>query len=815
MANNTDSPSTDTGTSPVLFSHVKNEGHQALSASSVGDSRILDSVSSAVIQRMREKDREWRAIKSKEAPLTLMDLPVDVLRLIVSQIGYPNDLIALALTHSALYKLAVPKMYARFDIVWPSDTTVSSQNSKSVDALSYGLSTLCLPSKFAEKAKWLSKSGSGQRNVSRQLTNNDYARYVRNFSIGNGPADWTSEYLITKESGKMLGTLIAIAVSKMVNLESFVWDMPTGVLSDIFMALSSLGDEQGQAKLEKVWIRWHDNRSATPALSSTSSPPEAHPPTPTPLQIIQTLPPDAPSTLVGHYLPSDTDIPTSYLESYADSSVEYPTFSVLPPLKSLTVLYIDELSYLDEMSVLIERSASHLRELQVGISARVQNQDFVQPWDGVGLQQVDHDAKWPGETRIPITRLGGVLGVLVGRIHDIRGNPNAKSEEVVTEWEADGLGDAETAELRNGTNKISRPPSTKNNNGSPESSGRKRLDGKLKLQKLSLQRVPLSVAVCLRAIDWNNLTTITILKCKHHEGLWKALRRQFQPTRPANVSFKPASTRYHLALKHLHTDQASLGLINFLQETIAPNTLETLYLQDRQRTAKPAVTLEQVFKSTVKRQWRSLRKLLIDSSDRDSSTPSGRWTHWAVKGQFLSYITSGRMKKLKELGMAIGVEDWHTFLQRLPQLESLCALYIPNMLGNYEGRSLPPPKEFALNIVDAISLRREIRLVYIGLWHKCFEITEVAYNDSSNNTSQDVGHAMSVDEAPDNATDDMEDNNVLTDVDDESMDEMPDDVASEPDSFVEDEENKPRLGLREILYCDDRVGLFQARHGKL
>lgn len=216
----------------------------------------------------------------------------------------------------------------------------------------------------------------------------------------------------------MLGTLVAIAISKMVNLETFVWDMPTGVLSDVFMALSSLEDHKGYSKLEKLWIRWHDSSATSPNSSSASSPTTTLPPPPLP-QVIPALVPGGHNTSNGNYAaaPADDTIPQP--KGYAQSCVEYPTFSILPPLRSITVLDIDDLSYLDEMSVLIERSASHLRELQVGISKKASTlHEFTQPWDGANLQQVDHDAKWPGESRIPTTRLGGVLGVLVGRIYD-------------------------------------------------------------------------------------------------------------------------------------------------------------------------------------------------------------------------------------------------------------------------------------------------------------------------------------------------------------------------------------------------------------
>ncbi len=119
----------------------------------------------------------------------------------------------------------MPNIYSRFDIVWP-DASSSAQSSKSVDALSYGLATLCFPSRFAETARRSRGASLGQSKASHP-NNSKYAKYIRKFSIGDGPSEWTSEYLITKESGKMLGTLVAIAVSKMINLETFVWDMPT------------------------------------------------------------------------------------------------------------------------------------------------------------------------------------------------------------------------------------------------------------------------------------------------------------------------------------------------------------------------------------------------------------------------------------------------------------------------------------------------------------------------------------------------------------------------------------------------------------
>ncbi|KAJ3569081.1 hypothetical protein NPX13_g6202 [Xylaria arbuscula] len=823
MANNA---STDS-----IALHIKHDDDRVPSELAASDVDLPNSIPETAING---KTREQGDVSVIKGPLTLLELPVDVLRLIVT---YTNDLIALALTHSALYDLAVPNIYSRFDIVWP-DSSASAQSSKSVDALSYGLATLCFPSRFAETTGRLRGNNAAPSRVSHRLTNNNYAKYIRKFSIGDGPSDWTSEYLITKESGKMLGTLVAIAVSKMVNLETFVWDMPTGVLSDVFMALSSLEDHQGYSKLEKLWIRWHDSSATSPSSSSASSPtttlpPINPPPPPPPPQVIPAFLPGGHNTSNGNYVAAPTDDTVSQLRNYAQSCVEYPTFSILPPLKSLTVLDIDDLSYLDEMSVLIERSASRLRELQIGISKKASTlHEFTQPWDGANLQQVDHEAKWPGESRIPTTRLGGVLGVLVGRIYDIRRKSYPKSHL------KPGLG--ESADLPIGTKnletvkeKLDAPQSPNATSNDPDPYlGRRRLDGKLKLEKLALERVTLSIIVCSRAIEWVNLTNLTILNCRHHEALWKALRKQFQPKPPAHGSPQGTPTRYRLTLKHLTTDLVSPELLSFMRETIAPNTMETIFLQDRGRTSKPSVTLEQIFKCVVKRQRNSLRKLLIDSSSEKRTTnpimpPSvpGRWKHWAVKDECLSYITSGRMANLRELGMVIDFKDWHMFLQQLPQLANLRSLYIPQMLDR---RSTPPAaKELALQIVDIISLRREIRLAYVGLWDKCFEITE--HSSCLNNSFQDNDdHAISVtdtdhiggnsDGDDDTEDDDNDDgNDSFMDGDSDFMEEVSEDADSESESFAGGAANRPqpRLRLREILYYDDKVELFRARHGKL
>ncbi|KAL9580077.1 MAG: hypothetical protein Q9203_006451, partial [Teloschistes exilis] len=175
---------------------------------------------------------------------------------------------------------------------------------------------------------------------------------VREFSLGNGPDEWIKEYLINRESGKMLGTLVALSLARMPNLQSFVWDMPTGILRDCWLALSSLGEGKpnGESSLESIWIRFHDNKE------------------------VITNPDWIPQPAPEHLSKCTTSSSTPLVWSY--QNIEYPSFSVLPPLRSVNVMNIDEIAYFEELSVLLARSIDSLRKLRIGIARRVPHEGF-------------------------------------------------------------------------------------------------------------------------------------------------------------------------------------------------------------------------------------------------------------------------------------------------------------------------------------------------------------------------------------------------------------------------------------------------------
>ena len=622
-----------------------------------------------------------------------------------------------------------------------------------VDALTYGLATLV---------------ASGPRG-------NNYGRWIRKFSLGNGPAEWVGEYNIAKEGGKMLGTLVNLAIMRMQSLETFNWDMPTGVLRDIFMSLHDLCPQS----LKNVHVRFHDNSETTAPLSQD---------------------------------------PTR--------RVETPTFKGFKALKQLSVLDIDERQYLEEMAWAIEESVDTLRELRVGLAEHVIK-------SGTWILDLDEgpgdvaDAAVGGASG---SAVGGVMGVLVSRICQLterqrklkaevtagtaagpaasttavnvllvpvgaeisvsgNGQPNVliqlnqttpphgpdldifntatmaatlpgPSSNGIAEalsigndpavplpapWPAN-LGDSEIVDTAG--------PSTTTNtatNSTKESkthiNEEEKPSKQLKLDTLDLERVPLSVRVLQKVIDWTILTNLTILNCPSHEKLWKMLRRKFSPyssqySAPANSSnggvTRPGVRRqvtqpvqvpeYKVRLKKLHTDLVSPSLIAFINETLPPNTLEILFLQENPQTSNTPtgysspVTTDQILKCCLKRHRLSLKKFLLDAN----VGTQGVWEteKWRFNREVLTFITiPGKMPRLRELGFSVDYKDWHFFLTRLPGLAGLRSLYLPCVKGAVQMPQLVC-KEMALQVVDVVSLRNEVEICYVGIMKKCFELLE-------------------------------------------------------------------------------------------
>lgn len=199
------------------------------------------------------------------------------------QVTHTNDLANLALVNSALHGIVTPLIYSRFDIVWP-DTNTSAEPRAGVDALTYGLATLVMredlfdnaihpshgpiepcqsyPCMHCGSTNYLSKKSKPLSKGTKTRRGNYYSQFTKKFSLGNGPADWVQEYLVTKESGKMLGTLVALSVARMPNLVRLVLitDRVQGSVADEFSSirkpLSGTCPPVYYATYGLRWLRW-------------------------------------------------------------------------------------------------------------------------------------------------------------------------------------------------------------------------------------------------------------------------------------------------------------------------------------------------------------------------------------------------------------------------------------------------------------------------------------------------------------------------------------------------------------------------------
>ncbi|CEJ61816.1 hypothetical protein PMG11_10333 [Penicillium brasilianum] len=762
--------------------------------------------------------------KSERKKLELLDLPLDVLKEIVKEVTHTNDLTSLALTCSALHNLTIPHMYSRFDIVWPESLNPSTEEYSGVDALSYGLSTLVMGEDVFHQLP-MPRSGQFSHTCThcgcgdhasppnghetqaiipgfRSRRGNYYAQYTRTFSIGNGPLSWVQEYSVNREVGKMLGTLVALAVARMVNLEAFIWDMPTGVVREIWLALASLANRPGhECRLERVWVRWHDNSE--------------------------------------HSMRPNTALLTSLLTTLKNTHIEHPSLSVLPPLRSVTVLDIDESAYVDELATLIERSRHRLAELRIGISLKAS----LLPW-----VRCAKDTDISFTTPKPWPKVGGVLSILSKRDesteHEDTSTSSSAEESMpsepstclsTTENPIDGEHEVpqEKDSLRGDGQQFSVPT---NEGGSLSSAyvikstpkprapyyRSQASTDKLNLQVLELERVPLHIPTLLPAIEWTRLTSLTLMACTEHENLWRALRRKYAPppvpANKQNCDRRPSHevTEYSLNLKHLRTDNVSPYLMLFIKEAVAPNTLESVYLQEAPGYDS-SVPIDAIYKHILRRHRLSLRKVLLDASERintGSDIMTNRWHKWVLNQDMISFVTSGRMPQLRELGMAMDHRNWHHFLQRLPNMSRLYALHLTH-IGNTVHRDL---KELALQVLDIVSIRPDLKITYIGLQARCYQILEGGRDGSEPYFDETLG----IDHHSNPDDDGMLEDDSMGPTGEEHNSSIPDDsdrlssdLSDGYDTEQEDEEGVSRVQFRlqEILFYDDKISIFKARHG--
>lgn len=580
-----------------------------------------------------------------------------------------------------MHRLVIPIIYSRFSIVWPTDD--GPPDTDAVDALTYGLATLVMGEDLFDKRQPYQKTAgwgycqhctcedcqearfrSETHPIKKVRRGNHFAQYTRSFCIGNGPQENVKEYHIKREGGKMLGTLAALSVARMSNLEKFKWDMPTGIVRDLWASLS-----YATTQLETVWVRFHDNR-----LMSTEIGPSAA------LHVSQ-IP-----------LPTFRGLVESRVAAQLELSyrrIEHPSFSILQPLKRLSVLDIDELAYAEEMSVLIRKSIGTLRELRISVAPYLLKPgswtvpaNAAEFFNGVDVtdlifSKVYNDFAREGlynpPRHLPALRASNQTG--------LQGFPRLLDEIspfAVASPSNAGLGCLPlTGQIQPSTNT---KPTTRAI-PSPEAIEPK----KLRIQILELERLLLNATALQNSIDWSLLTNLTLLHCGNHEQLWKGLRKAFSPRSTSPVfrrefsqvssdeaveilsqsnlhSFIPNSwqefSSYRLNLRRIHTDTVSPALIMFLKEALAPNSLEEMFLQDG-RDYSSNVKLDAIFQGPIRRHRGSLTKVMIDSAIGMAGKSSNQQRKkWMLNTESLAFITSGKMSSLQELAISLDYKDW-------------------------------------------------------------------------------------------------------------------------------------------------------------
>lgn len=153
-------------------------------------------------------------------------------------------------------------------------------------------------------------------------------------------------------------------------------------------------------------------------------------------------------------------------------------------------------------------------------------------------------------------------------------------------------------------------------------------------------------------------------------------------------------------------------------------------------------------------------------------------------------------------------------------MSQLRSLYLPN-IDQVDHRLHVDSKELALQILDIVTLRPEVQLCYLGLRTKCYEILEKSSKqDAFDDAEVSPEELQAESDGPDNGD---EGNDEDEDGDDDSISDGHDydseifDSASDGDSDDSWHANRSRVNfkLREILFYDDKVSIFRARHGVL
>lgn len=127
-----------------------------------------------------------------------------------------------------------------------------------------------------------------------------------------------------------------------------------------------------------------------------------------------------------------------------------------------------------------------------------------------------------------------------------------------------------------------------------------------------------------------------------------------------------------------------------------------------------------------------------------------------------------------------------------------------------------------MQVLDIVTLRPEISISYLGIQSKCYEVLE-GKNDEYDSGETDDAHSETFVAGPGNwngsdTNDEESDEEEEGIVADSHSDISSDDHKSQDDDDSSDYEggcSRASFRLREILFYDDKIAIFKARHGVL
>lgn len=156
-------------------------------------------------------------------------------------------------------------------------------------------------------------------------------------------------------------------------------------------------------------------------------------------------------------------------------------------------------------------------------------------------------------------------------------------------------------------------------------------------------------------------------------------------------------------------------------------------------------------------------------------------------------------------------------------MSNLRALFLPNM-DDPTLTGAKKHRELALQILDIVTLRPEIKLCYLGIEDKCFEIMETMPLKDEKNRNDNMDGPWSANSEGDSELEEDDDGQVSEDGQSDNVDDEVTDSSDGADDGYSDEDEQNGVGtgpskmtfkLREILFYDDKISIFKARHCRL